>query len=172
MNANTLSQLNIRNTKRREACGLLAGWDRGKKRHENPITQIARFGGDMKSRFSQIQKNTDTHKHTHTNTQPNTYAHTHIHTLPSTYAHTHTLSVRRKHTRAHIHIHTHTQTHTHTHVETHTHTIIHIRTHTHTYTHTHTHTRTQRMRCSSCPGEQFSSEQLCPSLSPRLHTSP
>ena len=32
------------------------------KRHENPISQIARFGGDMKSRFSQIlKKNTGPH---------------------------------------------------------------------------------------------------------------
>ena len=27
-------------------------------RHENPISQIARFGRDMKPKFDQIQKNT------------------------------------------------------------------------------------------------------------------
>jgi len=37
-------------------------------RHENPISQIARFGGDMNQGFPKSLKNTDAHMQTHTRT--------------------------------------------------------------------------------------------------------
>jgi hypothetical protein len=43
-----------------------ASWQAGagkEKKYENPISQIAQFGGEMKSRFSQILKKTLIHIH-------------------------------------------------------------------------------------------------------------
>jgi len=46
-------------------CGLPAGWGSKVKSIENPLSHIPRFGGDMKSRFSQILKKTLIHMHYH-----------------------------------------------------------------------------------------------------------
>ena len=65
-----------------------------------------------------MYKNTDTHKHRHTQTQTHTNTDTHRHRHTHTQTHTNTDT----HTQTHTHRHTHAQTYTQRHIHTHTHT--------------------------------------------------